>query len=454
MHAEDLLTFADELIFAQTGKHLDDLQKSILEGSLQGKRYSDIAEEYCCSDGHVKDVASRLWQIISEELGEEVKKKNLRATFERFLFSNVSNFREFMQIGTFNVCESISGMEKPPKQSQRKEVSITLNELPCVDVFYGRTQELVTLKKWILNDKCRVVGILGVGGIGKTALTVKLVQQIQAEFDYVIYRNLSDFSGFEELLGSLGEFFSSTLRLRSVTSAQLRAYLQKYRCLIVLDDVERIFCCGKLAGEYEAGFEDFASLLRIINEVNHQSCLLFNSWFSPREIISLAGENNSVRLFYLHGLGDAAKEILREKGLVDETQWSLLIDAYGGNPLWLKIVATLIKDLFCGRVADYLSYDKLLLAEDLQAILNRQFQCLSELEKQVISLVAVAEKPISLSNLLAETQLSTPQLVNAIQSLIRRSLLEKIDGGESLFTVAPIWREFAIQKSSELYSQT
>jgi len=448
MHAEDLLTFADELIFAQTGKHLDDLQKSILEGSLQGKRYSDIAEEYSCTDGHVKDVASRLWQIISEELGEEVKKKNFRATFERFLFSNVSNFRDFMRIGNFNLCKGVSGMEKPPKQSQRKEVSITLDNLPCVDVFYGRTQELATLKKWILNDKCRVVGILGVRGIGKTALTVKLVQQIQAEFDYVIYRNLSDFSGFEELLGILGDLFSQ--KQKNCTLAQLRAYLQKYRCLIVLDEVERIFCCGKLAGEYQANFEDFASLLQMINEVNHQSCLLFNSWFSPREIISLAGENNSVRLFYLPGLGNAAKEIMREKGLVDETQWSLLIDAYGGNPLWLKTVATLIKELFCGRVADYLSYDKLLLSEDLQAILNRQFQCLSELEKQIMSLISVAEKPISLGNLLAESQLSTPQLVNAIQSLIRRSLLEKIDGGESLFTVAPIWREFTIQKSSEL----
>lgn len=448
MHAEDLLTFADELIFAQTGKHLDDLQKSILEGSLQGKRYSDIAEEYFCSNGHVKDVASRLWQIISEELGEEVKKKNFRATFERFLFSNVSNFREFMQIGTFNVCRDVYEGEKLLKQSQRKEVSITLNELPCVDVFYGRIQELATLKKWILNDKCGVVGILGVGGMGKTAIAVKLVQQIQAEFDYVIYRNLGDFSGFEELLGSWGEFFSQ--KKGNCTLAQLRAYLQKYRCLIVLDDVERVFCSGKLAGEYEANFEDFASLLRIINEVNHQSCLLFNSWFSPREIISLAGNNNSVRLFSLHGLGNAAKEILREKGLVDETQWSLLIDAYGGNPLWLKIVATLIKDLFCGRVADYLSYDKLLLSEDLQVILNRQFQCLSELEKQIMSWVSVAEKPISLGNLLAENELSTAQLINAIQSLIRRSLLEKIDGGESLFTVAPIWREFTIQKSSEL----
>lgn len=76
--------------------------------------------------------------------------------------------------------------------------------MPDVPVFFGRTDELTTLGKWILNDHCRVVAILGMGGIGKTGLSVRLgqggigktdlsltlVQGIQNAFEYVIWRKL------------------------------------------------------------------------------------------------------------------------------------------------------------------------------------------------------------------------------------------------------------------------
>jgi DNA replication protein DnaC len=59
-----------------------------------------------------------------------------------------------------------------------------------VSVFYGRTQELATLENWIVCDRCRLVAFLGMVGIGKTALSIKLIQQIQANFEYVIWRSV------------------------------------------------------------------------------------------------------------------------------------------------------------------------------------------------------------------------------------------------------------------------
>lgn len=59
-----------------------------------------------------------------------------------------------------------------------------------VSVFYGRTEELTKLKQWIIQERCRLVVMLGMGGIGKTALSVKLAEKISGEFEYVIWRSL------------------------------------------------------------------------------------------------------------------------------------------------------------------------------------------------------------------------------------------------------------------------
>lgn len=51
---------------------------------------------------------------------------------------------------------------------------------------------MATLKHWILADRCRLILLLGMGGMGKTALSVKLAQTVQGEFEFVLWRSLRD----------------------------------------------------------------------------------------------------------------------------------------------------------------------------------------------------------------------------------------------------------------------
>lgn len=56
--------------FNHTGKHLDDLQKTIIEGVFQGNKYVDIADKIPCSEGYVRDKTSDLWKVLSNLSGE------------------------------------------------------------------------------------------------------------------------------------------------------------------------------------------------------------------------------------------------------------------------------------------------------------------------------------------------------------------------------------------------
>jgi len=83
MDVKEVLRLADEMVFAKTGEHLDDLQKAILRGVWEGQKYSQIAKTSYCSEGHVRNIASKLWKRLSNVLDEEVTQSNLRSTLER-----------------------------------------------------------------------------------------------------------------------------------------------------------------------------------------------------------------------------------------------------------------------------------------------------------------------------------------------------------------------------------
>ncbi|MEL4895037.1 hypothetical protein [Crocosphaera sp. Alani8] len=104
MNSQDLVSYLDELIFSSTGKHIDSLQVAILKGVLNGQKYANIAKDYNCSKGHVKDEAYKLWQLLSDTLGEDINKSNFRATIERLgIANNNSKLFNPVQIGEINV---------------------------------------------------------------------------------------------------------------------------------------------------------------------------------------------------------------------------------------------------------------------------------------------------------------------------------------------------------------
>jgi len=117
MEVEEILKFTDNLVFAKTGKYLDNVQKAILRGTWQDQKYAKIAEELHRSEGHVRDIASELWKILSEVLGKEINKSNFRSTLQRSHFYIISSHfqKDFVNINNVNVCANTVQSPEVPK---------------------------------------------------------------------------------------------------------------------------------------------------------------------------------------------------------------------------------------------------------------------------------------------------------------------------------------------------
>lgn len=321
---------------------------------------------------------------------------------------------------------------------------------PDLPAFYGRAQELKQLEEWILRDRCRLVTLLGMGGVGKTTLSIKLVRQIYDRFDFMIWRSLRHAPFIHKLLEDWLQFLSGgdRIELDSVEQGLLKLlkHLKSYRCLLVLDDSQMILKGGDLSGSYREGYESYGSLLQQIAESNHQSCLLLTSWEKFREIAPLESPSSLVRSLTLNGLGVEAKQILKEKGLGEEELWEELINPYQGNPLAIKIVANAIQDIFNGNISEFLKQNTLFLG-DFEYLLYQQFERLSDLEKSIMLLIAQADQPISFEEVksVLDNNISSSKLLQVLESLVRRSILEKLTNDNyTLFSSQPVVTKYTI----------
>ncbi len=325
---------------------------------------------------------------------------------------------------------------------------IDWGEAPAVEHFYGREQELATLKQWVRDERCRLVVIQAIGGMGKTTLSKELTQQVSADFDFVFWRSLQNAPPIDQILETCVAFLSNqqTVLLPQHLDAQIVVlidYLRKRRCLLVLDNFESVLQGGDRAGAYRPGYEGYGRLLELVGAGKHQGCLLLTTREKPRELAPLELNSQAIRTLELKGLElNEAQRMLSHSSLSGSDEaWTRLIDLYAKNPLALKLISEPIREVFQGDIAAFLNQGEHLVGE-ISPLVEQQFERASPIEQEILYWLAVERERTSLDTLKEDLVHSAlkGELPQALNLLRRRSLVERTGAG--LFSLQPVILEY------------
>jgi WD40 repeat protein len=412
----------------------------------------------------------------------EVQGSVSRATWNRFLAAQkpikAVNFKAFCDLLDLT-CEEIADTPTnkiPSTKENPATTHISDNHQDWGDApnfsatsFYGRHEEISTLEKWILEDRCRLIAILGIGGIGKTRLSIKLgkggigksalsmkvAQKTQGEFEYIIWRSLLGEPSAQYILDDLIKFLSNQqeTNLPDIFSDKVNRllhYLTKHRCLIILDNIESVLEGSNRTGQYKDGFEDYGRLFKTLGDAHTQSCVIITSREKPQEIAYLEGENRPVRSLHLNGLDKVeGRKIIEYKGTFfgSDREWEELINFYDGNPLALEIIARHIFWVFDGNISKFLTVGRNLFG-DLKDLLDWHFHRLSELEKEIMYWLAISREPVAIE-LLRDKILTLDgkeKVAESLELLDRRLPITKSNTG---FTLQAVLSEYMTEKLIE-----
>jgi len=327
-----------------------------------------------------------------------------------------------------------------------------LNVSADMTPFVGRTDWIQQILGQLKSSPGEFVTILGMGGVGKTRLSIEVARQIRSLNlfpDGIVYVPLADLQEPTHLASSIRQALNLIAHDRKTPQQQMKEYLQGKRCLLVLDNFEHLL---------PQGAEELAELL---DETVSTSCLISSRL--PLELddettIQLTGmdfpatEHSTEDLLEYDALQLFVQTAQRVHPTFESQKESSLIRAIcecvHGIPLSIQIAAAWLWKMDCQELMTRLQ-DNIHKMEhtfrdipkrhqSLYMVLEGTWQLLSPQEQEVLAGLSVFTGGFTLQ--------SAQQVVGAEHSTLQKLRDAALIQGRERFTLHALVREFAAEK--------
>lgn len=359
------------------------------------------------------------------------------------------------------VRSAITHSDAPPPQNPQG--FIDWDSIPAPPPLLGREQDASQLIHWLDAERSRLIGVHAMGGQGKSALVASVVRSLigpspvpgqstggsgraattaamDGIFQVVLWRSLAAAPDLHQLIHSwvtvlAGRELNPMDEQDDCISALIEC-MRRWRCLLILDDVDGILQTDGGAGQVAADQAIYAELFKRVGNSSHQSSLIVISRESLVDVEGLAwGKEGNAHNFWLGPLSvEASHAWLVAQGVIeDQPVLTEIADYYSGNPLALGVVADAIRMLHFGDGASFLA-NQISVFDIIRVVIDNQFARLSPLEQEMMAALEQAQTALTWNDLRQRllTGRSERAVIEAQLSLLRRGLVISQPAGITL----------------------
>lgn len=251
-----------------------------------------------------------------------------------------------------------------------------------VDVtpFIGRARELQQVAERLANPACRLLTILGPGGIGKTRLAVEAARGQAGHFpDGIVFADLAAVGSPDLVAPALLHALGAPANSEADTGARLAAYLRPLRLLLLLDNFEHLLAAGALLVDLLHAAPGVKLLATSRARLN-----LAGEWLIPLEGMEAPPESPSKEEARFEQLDLEAWDATRLFGACvarvrpgwapthDEAMTvARICRLLDGNPLGIELAAAWVRSLEVGEIANEMERSLAFLSTPLRDVAPR-----------------------------------------------------------------------------------